>query len=150
MSSENVEPALVSHIAAAIPTLTAGQNIRRGPRMKPSDRQDIAGAIPQQCVFVLLTSGLAPITYLGSQSSTLNPNLLAGEDYPTVQIWIRSNPLDYDGGRNLSFSVLRAVDRKPPSGFYESEVRGSGPNYIGQDDQNCHEWSINITLKASR
>lgn len=150
MSVETVESDVVAHLAAEVASLTANQNVRRGPQMPASQNQSVPGAVPEECVFVLLTGGPKSVVFNGSEPSDSDPTIFKGEDYPTVQVWIRSFPKDYDGGRNLALSVLRAIDRKPPSGYFEAEVFGSAPDFIREDDENRYEWSINATLKICR
>lgn len=140
----DVEKDLALHIrgflAGAPHSLTVA-NCRAGPPKKPTENQAITGAVPSRCVFVQGTGGFQPTAFVDGGLGTKDAR-------PTAQIWIRSNPRDYDGGRALALAVFGAVDLNPPSGYYESRALMSEPGYVREDEQNHHEWTVNVMLRT--
>jgi len=150
-----VEDAIVAQLAATVTAavLTAGTNVRRGPVQKAANPGTTATrAIPGECVFVQETTGLKSMAYSGSRDA-IEPGfagLLQGEAFPSVQIWVRSKPNDFNGGQALAIDVLHSIDRKPPAGFYEAESVTGSPNAIRKDSQDHYEWSVNVNLRQQR
>ena len=135
----SLEGDVASHLATQL-GLVVGENVFTGPVRKVSDNQAIAGAVPDQAIFVLGTGGFPDIPIIDGGD-------FGREARPTVQIWIRSLPRDYDGGKTLSSNTYVAIDKNPPSGYFEARAASSQPTYVRRDDEDHHEWSINITLK---
>lgn len=136
-------------VAAHLRTLLSGpphslstSNCRAGPPRKVTENQSVPGAVPARCVFVVSTGGFTSIPFIdgGAKSS---------DERPTVQITVRSNPRDYSGGKQLADDIHSAIDFSPPVGFYESRVMNSEPIYVREDEQNHHEWSINVALRRA-
>lgn len=118
----------------------SAEECRSGPVRKPTERQDLPGSVPSQCIFCLGTGGYASIPFIDGGQKTKEERL-------TVQVWVRSNPRDYDGGKSLADSAFAALDMSPPDGYFECRGMDSAATYIREDEQNHHEWSINVTLK---
>jgi hypothetical protein len=135
----SVENDVAAHLAASL-GLVVGTDVFTGQVRGVSDNQSLPGAVKDRAVFVLLTGGLADVPIIDGGNA-------GREARPTVQIWVRGNPRDYDGGRTLSSQVYAAIDKRPPSGYFEARATSSAPIYVRQDDQEHHEWSINVTLK---
>lgn len=147
---ETIEDDVVAHLASNVPSLIVNQNVRRGLVVKASDNQSLPGAVPPKCVFVLATGGASPVTYHSNQASIVNPDLKQGEDLPTVQVLIRSNPKAYSDGAVLAIEVFRALDRNPPVGYFDAQCLSSMPLFLGDTEENCYQWTINVLLKVSR
>jgi len=149
------EDAVVDHLAANVTAvaLTAGENVRNGPVMQATTSGTSATrAIPGECVFVQETGGIKGVVYNGNLDA-VEPeftNLIQGEAFPSVQIWVRSKPNDYSGGHALAEDCLRVIDRKPPVGFFDAQVVGSSPNQVRKDAQDRFEFSINVDLRQQR
>jgi hypothetical protein len=132
-------------IAAEITTnlgvgFTLGGNVRTGPVRKPTDDQTITGAVPHKCIFCLGTGGIDDVPFIDGGAKGAEQRL-------TVQVWVRSNPKDYDGGKALADSVFLAIDKNPPTGYHEARALASAPIYVRQDDTDHHEWSINVLAR---
>lgn len=139
MTTESTLAAHIRTVLSAPPSSLTAANCRPGPPKKPTESQTVPGAIPARCVFVVSSGGIQPTAFIDGGNGTKDERL-------TFQIWIRSNPRDYEGGLTLATAVHSAIDMNPPSGFYEARVRSAEPIYLRQDDQNHHEWSINVIL----
>lgn len=118
-------------IDSALATLTFGTNLFQGPVRDPSV------TVPHQSVFCLSTGGPAPL--LHSQGG-------AGPDIKraSVQVRVRSNVGDFAAGQALARSVWSALQRAVFAGYMNIVCRESEPVYLGQDDTEHHEWSVNV------
>lgn len=134
-----IESDVASHLATEL-GLVVGTDIFVGPVRKVSDDPSVPGAVPDEAIFVLGSGGFADVPIIDGGS-------YGREARPTVQIWVRSAPRDYDGGRTLSSSTYAAIDKNPPAGYFEARASDSAPAYVRRDDEDHHEWSINVTLK---
>lgn len=122
---------LVTALDTAL-SLASGTNLFRGPV------REVSADCPPTAVFCLTTGGPPPSPYIG-----------IGEDFrrSTVQVRIRSDLADtFETGQELARSVLTALQRAVVSGYVWCYVRESEPNYLGQDDNENHEWSVNVEL----
>jgi hypothetical protein len=127
--------AVVTQLQGSSLGLTAppasGANLFQGPvrPVKP-------GHVPAQAVFCLGTGGPPPLIY----------GNLEGDDIrrSTVQVRVRSGQADFAGGEELARACLDALQRQKPAGFISFLVRESEPTYLAQDEQGCHEWSLNV------
>jgi len=140
MSTEADVAAHVRTVLAGVPYLLTADSCRAGPPRKPTENQLLPGAVPARCVFALATGGMPATAFIDGGAGGRDERL-------TVQLWVRSNPRDYEGGRDLAEAVFGAVEMNPPPGFYESRAVSSEAAYVREDEQNHHEWSINITLR---
>lgn len=133
------EEALARHIATEL-SLTLRRQVFTGPVRPVAENQTTPGAVRAGAVFCLGTGGLQDIPFVdGGQGGA--------ERRPTVQVFVRSTPDDYDAGRKLADDVFSAVDKSPPAGYFDCRASGSAPFYVGKDDEGHHEWSINVLLK---
>lgn len=139
MTTESTVAAHIRTVLSGAPHSLSASNCRPGPPKKPTENQSVPGSIPSRCVFVLSTGGIQPTAFIDGGNGGKDERL-------TFQIWIRSNPRDYEGGAILANAVYSAIDMNPPTGFYEARARTSEPMYLRQDEQNHHEWSINVVL----
>ena len=135
----SIETDVATHLAAEM-GLTVGVNIFTGGLRGVSDNPSVPGAVPDSAIFVLATGGFTDIPVIDGGN-------LGREAQPTVQIWVRSEPRDYDGGRVLAANTFVAIDKNPPAGYFEARAANSEPAYVRQDDEDHHEWSVNVTLK---
>ena len=136
----SVELDVANKIDAEVTGLTIGTNLFTGPVRRKSNTPNVPGSVPSEAVFCIATGGFPSIPFIdGGQKGR--------EDRPTVQITVRSDRKDYDGGLALAEAVFAAIDMNPPAGYFDSRAVTSGPGYIFEDDQEHHMWSINVTLK---
>ena len=107
-------------------------NIYQGPV------REIGALVTPTAVFILQTGGMAPTPYLGTGTDVRDSG---------VQIRIRSDvTLGYNAGVELAQTVLAALQRHQPSGRVTMFVNESEPTYLGQDDYNNFEWSLNCRV----
>lgn len=150
----SVEEDVVAHLIAEVAELNS-INCRRGPVEKATGSHrsaSVTNAVPQECVFVLDTAGLPAIAFSGSVEA-IEPEFvgyLEGETYPSVQIWVRSGTMDYDGGKATGVAILKAIDMRPPTGYFEATASTSTPTWVRKDETDHNEWSINVDLKQQR
>ena len=111
--------------------LVAGTNLFCGPVRAPMP------GVPPLAVFVLASGGYGPRPLLGSHT-----------DYriSTVQVTVRSAEQDFAGGQSLARSVLIALQRAAITGYASVVMRESEPNYLGQDQDARHLWSLNAEM----
>lgn len=117
--------------------LHINHNLFRGPERVPM--QSEAGAyVPQCAVFVLLTSGDAPVP-LHNQSPTDELRL-------SLNIRVRSEVGVFEEGQDLAHAVWFAIHRAALPEVIECECLESVPRYIGQDDIGHHRWDIGLRI----
>lgn len=125
---------------AAPPYSLTTHAVRPGPVRPASVNQAVTGAIPSRCVFVVPTGGFGSVAFVDGGAK-------GKEERPTVQVFVRSPPRDYDAGRDLAQAAYEAIDLNPPAGYFEARAFGGPPSYLGEDDQNQHQWTINVALR---
>ncbi len=131
------EDDVVTQIQALVSGLTRGTNLFRGPVRGYSDN------IPHQAVFVIETGGLLtrPI-----KAGVLDR--VIQERHVSVQIRVRSNPTGSStalvDGRTIAKDVFDALHFNPPDGYCEWRFVSSAPMYLGEDENQHHEWSMNL------
>lgn len=135
-----LRPALdvVSHLVAALPQLTFGQNIYTGP-VRPIDDQYVEGAT----VWVRATGG-GPDDPVGAPS--LGNRTMSR---PRVVITIRSGRggRPFLDGQELSDAIWGAIDRKPPTGYCNARAQGSFPRHQGpRGDDLREEWVFDVEM----
>lgn len=131
------EQAILNIIEREVDSLSVGNNLFRGPVRPPSK-----GKIPSEAVFALDTSGLEPQYCIGDKTGQA---LL----FTFVQVRVRGCPNDYSGGRDLADKVLTSFHdypKNPIEGLMNIQPRESSPIYLGQDDTEHHEWSMNLEV----
>lgn len=125
---------IAARLDTALGSLTLGVNLFRGKEQPYSST-----GIPHQAVFCLATGGPAPEAYLfGGTGVELR--------YPAVQILVRSNPRDFAGGQALVRTIRDAVHHATIAGYVEVRVAETEPNYVREDDEGHHAWTINVEL----
>jgi len=122
---------IASYIGTNVAALTYNTNIFEGPVRPPS------AYIPHNCAFVLTTGGPAPEAFLGETN--------AWRQF-SIQIRVRRNKNDYDGGLTLARSIRDAIHYASIAGYFDVLVTTSDPNYLGQDAEGHHEWSLPATM----
>ena len=125
------DSAVSSILAGASIGLTVGTNLFLGPV-----REQAAG-MPHKAVFCLATGGPSPLMHV--QGNT-GPDIKRSN----VQIRIRSDVGAFAVGQALARSVWSALQRATFTGYMGIACRESEPVYLGQDDTEHHEWSVNV------
>lgn len=73
-----------------------------------------------------------------------------GWKYPTVQVRVRGDVQDYIGARELSEDVYNTLHKtmrtSGNSNHYEQIIASGEPIWLGYDDNNRPEWSINFEI----
>jgi hypothetical protein len=117
---------------SAVGALTFGSNLFDGP-VRPSTQP----GVPHEAVFCLASGGPGPIEFVRAN---------AGPDIKnaSVQVRVRSEVGDHTGGQALARSVWTALQRASVAGYMSVTAAQSEPVYLGQDDLEHHEWSVNI------
>ncbi len=128
-----VDEAIVDVLDTAVAALTKTTNLFFSP-MRPDDDY-----LPATCVFVLLTGGPEPERYSDGGAGTRLSR-------PALQVTVRFDQGDYDGGRDLAKLVWAALDRSSPADCLPNSFRcrESEPAYLGKDDGGRHLWTINV------
>jgi hypothetical protein len=127
-------------VANADPSLVV-RNRLNGSSSLVTDTNLFAGPIrpsPLAGVWCLATGGLAPEPFLGVDKDFRQK---------TVQVRVRSNPGDFAGGETLAVACFERLHKHIPSGWIDLLVREPWPTYIGQDANECHEWSLNVDCR---
>lgn len=124
---------IVNHLDSALGTLTKGTNLFRGP-VRP-----VSSYIPGEAVFCLSVVGFRPLAIIGQTLSNYSKQ---------VQIRIRSDKNDYAGGYTLAKSILTTLHFASVTGdnYYDVRVREDEPGYLGVNEDDYHEWSLNVEL----
>lgn len=139
----STESDLAASIAAlVVPSMVVGTNVFTGPVRKAAETANAAtgGKVPHRAVFCLGTGGIDDIPYVdGGLKQALRQ--------PTVQVWIRSDPENYDDGKALADAVFDAIDKNPPTGYAECRALGSRPAYVVKDEKGHHLWTVNVLLR---
>lgn len=138
-----VEADVATHLLGALaapPLSMTVDGVRPGPVQPASTNQALPGAVPARCVFVVPTGGFTSVAFIDGGAK-------GKEERPTVQIVVRSAPRDYDGGREVAQAAYEAIDLTPPAGYFEARAFSGGPTYLREDEQNHHEWVINVALR---
>jgi hypothetical protein len=135
-----VEADVAARLGATVGGLTYGANVREGPQRKPTDNTALPGAVPHACVFCVGTGGIDDVPFVDGGAST-------SEKRPTVQVLVRSDPNDFDGGRARADACFAALNLKSFGAYHEVRALGSAPAYVHRDEQDHHVWSINVALR---
>lgn len=136
-----VEEDIATQIADNTAGVVLGTDVFTGPpRAFDLDNPSVPGAVPEQAIFCLGTGGIDDIPYVDGGDKN------AQKRY-TVQVTIRSNPEDYDGGKTLADAVFEAIDKNPPDTYEEVRALNSSPLYVREDEGNHHEWVINLLVR---
>lgn len=119
---------------------TLGTNMFRGA-VRPAD---VAGLVPHAALFVLTTGGPPPSPYFAQGGSPTNLNIYQSN----VQVRVRCNVDDFGDGQATAQAVqdklhLAALDL---TGLISCKSLSSSPMYLGRDDLEHAEWSVNVTV----
>ena len=131
MSTPDVDVA--ARLVAAGIGLTLGTNLFRGKERPPA-----APGIPHKAVFCLASGGAGPQAYADGTALQLR--------YPSVQVFVRSDPNDFAAGQTLARAVRDALHHATVAGYVNVEVVESEPNYLSEDEQGHHLWTVNVDL----
>ena len=124
------DEATSSVLATAGIGLTVGANLFRGP-VRPQ-----SATIPHKAVFCLTTGGPAPLTH---DIKNGGPDIKRG----AVQVRVRSDVGKFEAGQLLATNAWNALQRAEAPGYMSITCRESAPVYLGLDDTEHHEWTIN-------
>ena len=126
---------LRTHLIANVGTCTSSNTFAGGKRAT-----DANAGVPEQAVFCLATGGAPPEADIDNGAD--------GEwRFSGVQITIRSNPHEFEGGQTLARAIRDALHHSPPSGYVEAEAQESEPLYLGMEDNGNHVWTVNVMLR---
>lgn len=134
--ADTLDADIATVLAAGGIGLTSGTNLFTGPE------RPIGDGIPDEAVFVLASGGYPPEPFIDG----------SGQDYciSTVQIIVRSAIRSHDSGQTLARDVRDCVHKATIAGYVDLRVREAEPNYLGQDEQELHTWSLNMELQHRR
>jgi len=144
-----VEADVVTHLATLVAELALDENLFTGPERPATDadQQHIPGAVPDKAVFCLGTGGFTDQPQMGG-STDLGGDLTTWPaiQKPTVQLWVRSDRDDYDGGKALVDEIFRQLNQNPPTNYFNSRPVGSQAAWVKKDDLSRDNWTINLEL----
>ncbi|MHA2248410.1 MAG: hypothetical protein ACXADY_25910 [Candidatus Hodarchaeales archaeon] len=123
------EETLATYIATSVAGLTLGTNCFYGP-VTPD---------PAEGCWVFPTGGPGPTRFLGETEA---------EKHYTMQIRVRADKQDFDGGlllaRAVSDALVAAIHDAAFAAYLDIIPIQSQPMYLGQDDFGLPEWSQNV------
>lgn len=122
--------------AVASLLVTAGQGVLGSTLFLGPVRPPSAG-VPHKAIFCLATGGASPLTH---SMNNAGPDIKRA----SVQVRVRSNVNDFSGGQTVARAVWSALQRAVFAGYMSITCRESEPVYLGQDDTEHHEWSVNV------
>lgn len=123
---------VVSFLNTNVASLTTGTNLFYGP-VRPPDNY-----VPSEAVFCLKTGGFPPEAVLGKSLEN---------HIKSVQIRVRGDKMDYSSGQTLADSIRDAfLGATNVTGYFDTRLMQTEPNYLGVDQDGHHEWSINVQL----
>jgi len=129
---------IATYLGTTLPALALGENLFAGPIRVYSTSEDSDSGVPPSSVFCLMSGGrLDEVFHEGSVSNYRHLS------YPTVQIFVRYAD-SFQGGQTLANSIFDAVNHRPTVDYVEWRITTSSPIYLGQEDDQHHEWSINV------
>lgn len=111
-----------------------GITLFKGPR-----RAAQPPVIPHQCAFLLGVGGLQPSPYMDGVRTAYR--------FFRVQIWVRSEPNDFSGGRAKADAVWSACNLGAVTNYVRTTCEQSAPMYLGRDDVEHHEFVINVRME---
>lgn len=113
--------------------LELAKNLFRGPM------RAVQPGVPARAVFVNNVGGVAPSRELGTGQAIFRQR---------VQIMVRGAPDGFTNDEGLARALLekwRLTGAGDPD-HVSVNPQESEPNYLGQDEQGCHLWSINLEV----
>jgi hypothetical protein len=96
--------------------------------------------IPHKAIFCMPYGGAPPEPYLGGASAD-------SFFRPRVQVLVRSDPQKHTEGLATARAVSAALNKAALSGYLDAQLIQSDPNYLTQDKNGCHQWSVNVELR---
>ena len=112
---------------------TVGTDIFRGG-LRPYAQVSGSDIIPRNAIFVSApTPGLAPIPIAGTNWQKLRQ--------VSIQVMLRRSSSSDATARSVFESLAAGI-----SGYVMTEVVGSGPAYLGVDQNGDHLWSMNMII----
>lgn len=134
----DVDEAIVDVIAAAIGSLTKGDNLLMGP-VRPA-----ATGEPTLACFVLKSGGRPIEPYAGGDT-------VSDDEFVSVQIRLRGDRKKFGDGQTLAKQILDAVHKSNPTDCLPDSTLAiqAEPIYIGEDEQGNPEWSMNFETVRS-
>lgn len=111
-----------------------GISFFKGPR-----RPAAPSAIPHQAAFILGVGGINPSPYMDGTNTAWR--------FFRVQIWVRSEVNSYGTGRGKADAIWSAINQATISGWTRIVCEQSAPMYLGRDDVEHHEWTVNVRLE---
>ena len=132
---------IADHLENKLEGFVLYRNLLLG-RMRPPKIDETTGEdiIPEELITVLVNGGAAPTPCRGTQTF---------EYQDPVQVRIRSRKLDFKGGQELAFLVRDALKSFPGStwtGVAGCLPQQTNPVYLGPDNAEREEWSINLLV----
>jgi hypothetical protein len=96
--------------------------------------------VPHAALFVLATGGPAPDLYfrVGAGSASFYR--------VNVQVRVRSEVEKFGDAQTKAVQVRDKLHLAELAGYVACKVLSSEPLYLGQDDTEHHEFSVNVTL----
>lgn len=131
--------------------LTYGQNCREGPeRPKTPSVTAANGGVGDECVFVVPTGGFADQPFIGGYTTTdprdQEPSTWGGIKDWSFDVVVRGVPHNWDRAYLLAESCHLAIDKSPPSGYFEARAP-QPPRYVRMDSQNRHVFIFAVSLR---
>ena len=136
MPTPDLDVATLLAAAAPAPSLgTLNTDIFRGP-VRPATPP----SVPHACLFVLMTGGPPPQPYfrVGAGSASFYQ--------VNVQVRVRASVEKFGDGQAKAVQVRDKLHLATLAGYVACKVLHSEPLYLGKDDTEHDEWSINATL----
>lgn len=127
---------LAEHIATGLSSIVDGY--RKDVFDGPVEAANKGSGMPDQAIFC------REVTDDGSQDFVEGVSFVRA----VVQVRVRSNPRDLDGGRTLANQARAAVHTVVMDEYTETRVREGRPTYLGNrlDDKGSHHWSFNVEI----
>jgi hypothetical protein len=121
---------LATEIASAL-SLTLGTNCFYGMVRPPEN------GIAAKAVFCISSGGPKPTSFLGQTRV---------RRFSSVQVRVRGEEDDFDGGELFARQVRDAVHHASIAGYIEVEAQVSEPAHLGPDRRGYPEWSIPVEM----
>lgn len=121
---------LVDELVTAL-SLTAGTDIFDSP-VRPPGR-----GVAEKAIFISPSGGPAPQALAG-QALAIRRSAL------TVRV--RGDQSDFDGGLSFARSARDAIQYAALAAYIDVRIQETDPIYLGQDDEEHHEWNINVEM----
>jgi hypothetical protein len=131
----NPERDLAAKIASAL-GLVVGTGVFYGRVQPPED------GIPARAVFVIPIGGPKPDNYVNGGAARVRR-------YSDLQVRVRADLDDVDGGHVFTRQVRDAVHHAVIAGYLEVECLASEATPLGPDQRGYPEWSVTVRMTAN-